>query len=52
MSLIGNAISEKPEAAVPLVELKGLSTHLGSLKRPVRAVDDAFATAHRSNCCG
>ncbi len=47
MSLIENAISEKPEAAVPLVELKGLSTHLGSLTRPVRAVDDVSLRIHR-----
>ncbi len=47
MSLIENVMSEKPEAATPLLELRGLSTHLGSLTRPVRAVDDVSLRIHR-----
>ena len=47
MSLIENAMSEKSEAAAPLLELRGLSTHLGSLTRPVRAVDDVSLRIHR-----
>ena len=46
MSVIENATSEKPEAAAPLLELRGLSTHLGSLTRPVRAVDDVSLRIH------
>ena len=47
MSLIEHATSKKLEAAAPLLELRGLSTHLGSLTRPVRAVDDVSLRIHR-----
>ena len=46
MSLIENATIERREAAAPLLELRGLSTHLGSLTRPVRAVDDVSLRIH------
>jgi len=47
MSLTEYAPTERPVAETPLLELTGLSTHLGSRTHPVRAVDDVSLRIHR-----
>ena len=46
-----NAMATDQERAgqqdMPLLEIEGLSTHLGSATRPVRAVDDVSLRIHR-----
>jgi peptide/nickel transport system ATP-binding protein len=40
MSVIENAMRREPGDAPPVLAIQGLSTHLGSVGRPVRAVDE------------
>ena len=47
MSLIEKAMTPGSDPAAPLLELDGLSTHLGSVERPVRAVDGVSLRIHR-----
>jgi len=47
MSLIKQAMDQDGTAAVPLLEIDGLSTHLGGTERPVRAVDGVSLRIHR-----
>ncbi len=47
MSSIESAMTKQPQQAVPLLAVKGLSTHLGNDAEPVRAVDDVSFEIHR-----
>ncbi len=47
MSLIEKAMSHDTGSAEPLLSVQGLSTHLGSASRPVRAVDEVSFEIHR-----
>ena len=47
MRTIERAMTQEAQEAVPLLEINGLSTHLGSLENPVRAVDDVSLRIHR-----
>ena len=47
MNSIESSMAEELREAVPLLALRGLSTHLGSERDPVRAVDDVSLEIHR-----
>ena len=47
MNSIESSMAEELREAMPLLALRGLSTHLGSEREPVRAVDDVSLEIHR-----